>query len=73
MDLIEYRKTVDTIDDRRGRLLKFVRDAITAGHNPWRAKHRFKGTYGNYPPAAWIMDAIYEVKTGVNAWRRQTA
>ncbi len=57
-DLVEVRTKADSTDDRFARLVRFVRDAMARGSNPWSAAHRYRGTYGEAPARADMVAAI---------------
>lgn len=57
-DLVEVRAKADSQDDRFARLVRFVRDAVEEGRNPWSAAHRYRGTYGETPARGDMIAAI---------------
>ena len=56
-DLIEVRST-ETDEQNIVVLYRYVRDAISKGHNPWSAKHRYRGVYGQDAPGHWFDEAV---------------
>lgn len=55
-DLVEVRRA-DSEDVRRERLLRMAIEEVRAGRSAWRAGHRWRGTYGERPPDAWMRAA----------------
>lgn len=62
-DLIEVRAGGESDQQKRERLEKFVREAVGRGHSPHAARHRYRGTYGDFPPDAWFHQAVREALT----------
>lgn len=60
-DLVEQRRG-DEEGVRRERLGRWALDALRAGHSPYRITHRYRGTYGEAAPQAWIDDAIRDAR-----------
>jgi len=48
----------DSADVRRERLARWVADALARGGNPWQAAYKYRGTYAETPPRAWVVEAI---------------
>lgn len=48
----------DSAEARRSRLARWVVDAVGRGDNPWSAAHKYRGTYGEAPPRAWVVEAV---------------
>jgi hypothetical protein len=57
-DLIEVRAGGDSDEKKRERLERFVREAVGRGHQPYAARHRYRGTYGEFPPDIWFHAAV---------------
>lgn len=56
-DLIEVR-AVEADEKKRETLGRYVREAVSKGWSPYQARHRYKGTYGDWPPGPWLQEAI---------------
>ncbi len=59
-ELIEVR-SVEPVEHKQKILLGYVEQAASKGHNLYAAKHRYRGVYGQDPPAQWLHDAITQV------------
>ena len=58
-DLFEQRAT-EPDAAKQATLSRYVREALSRGHNPWSARHRYRGTYGVEAPEAWFREALKE-------------
>ena len=56
-DLVEVRAQ-ESESARYATLRRFVRDAVSKGWKPGAAIHRYKGTFGHYPPRGWLEAAM---------------
>lgn len=61
-DLVEMRSARDDDAKRLATLERYIREEIAKGHNPWRAQHRYKGTYGEPPIGRIMRDAVARVQ-----------
>lgn len=71
-DLQEVRRA-DAVDVRRERLARWALQEMRAGRSAWRAKYRYRGTYGEDPPAAWMHDAEQEAQAVIDGERAARA
>jgi superfamily II DNA or RNA helicase len=60
-DLFEQRAT-EPDAKKQATLGRYVREALSRGHNPWSARHKYKGTYGVDAPDAWFREALRDAK-----------
>ena len=58
-DLFEQRAT-EPDAAKQATLARYVREALSRGHNPWSARHKYRGTYGIDAPEAWFREALRE-------------
>lgn len=56
-DLVEIR-ALETDSKKRETLSRYVRDAVSRGHSPWAAKHKYRAVYGADPPREWLTAEI---------------
>jgi hypothetical protein len=60
-------------DVRRERIARWAIEAVRAGHKPGSVGHRYRGTYGEWPPAAWLDQAFEDARRQVAREREQAA
>lgn len=69
-DLQEVRRA-DGEHVRRDRLSRWAIEEMRAGRNVWRAKYRYRGTYGEDPPNEWMASAEREARKMIEGERAE--